>query len=84
MLFGFMTCLVFSSILCLVLYILRIEYSYLSSSHSNLYHHHYNMNESQSVNNLNIMEKRDDIIIFAYVAIMVGIIFPNLNQIDWL
>ena len=79
---NFMTLLVFSSILFLILFtlIINIYPLYpLPSSQPDLL----NQNNVNVFNyNKNKIEERDDIIIFAYVAITVGIIFPNLNQID--
>ena len=80
-----MTLLVFSSILFLILFTLII----------NIYSLYplvpYSSTDLLNQNNVNVfnynkikIEERDSIIIFAYVAITVGIIFPNLNQIDWL
>lgn len=70
---SFMTLFVFSSITLLILYSLNEYSSMSSSSYSQLY----------LVKNYKIkIEEQDGIIILAYIVILFGIIFPNLNQID--
>lgn len=89
---SFMTVLIFLSIILLVLYSLS-EYSSgpeSSSSYSQLYlvnnpSKECNVSGCININNFNYkikMEEKDGIIIFAYIVILFGIIFPNLNQID--
>lgn len=69
---SFMTVLIFLSIILLVLYSL-CEYSSMPSSYSQLY---------VVKNYKEKIEEQDGIIIFAYIVILFGIIFPNLNQVD--
>lgn len=71
---SFMTLFVFSSITLLILYSLNEYSSVSSSSYSQLY----------LIKNykIKIEEEHDGIIILAYIVILFGIIFPNLNQID--
>jgi hypothetical protein len=81
-----MTLLVFSSIIFLVLYILKSEYSSGPSySHLYLVKKSHQCNITGCIDNVNYkikMEEKDGIIIFAYLVVLIGIIFPNLNQID--
>lgn len=88
--FSFMTVLIFSSIILLVLYSLS-EYSSGRGSpyYSQLYlvknSNECNLTTCTNKNDVNYkikIEEKDSIIIFAYIVILFGIIFPNLNQIE--
>lgn len=86
-----MTVLIFSSIILLVLYSLS-EYSSSgrgSPYYSQLYlvknSNECNLTTCTNKNDVNYkikIEEKDSIIIFAYIVILFGIIFPNLNQIE--
>jgi hypothetical protein len=87
---SFMTFVVVSSVLCLFLYTLKNEYSYISSSHSHLYllNSSYVSNKCNISgctkdfdNNYKVKMEQDSIMIVAYVAIMIRIVFPNVNHI---
>lgn len=84
---SFMTLLVFSSIIFLVLYTLKSDYS-SGPPYSHLYlvkKSHQQCNITGCIDNVNYkikMEEKDGIIVFAYLVVLIGIIFPNLNQMD--
>ena len=83
-----MTFLVFSSLLLCVLLTL-----YMIKNEDNLLYLNSHLFNSNASNQMNVndfnhdklkMDKLDDdgVILFAYAAIIIGIVFPNINQID--
>jgi anaerobic C4-dicarboxylate transporter len=87
---SFMTFLVFSSLLLCVLLSL-----YVLKNEDNLLHLNSHLLKSNASNQMNVNEfshnelkidQRDDgsVILFVYTVIIIGIVFPNINQIDWL
>ena len=85
-----MTFLVFSSLLLcvlLTLYMIKTEDNLLHlNSHLLNSNAPYQMNVSEFSNDEIKMDQRDDdgVILFVYTIIIIGIVFPNINQIDWL
>lgn len=88
---SFMTFLVFSSLLLSILLSL-----YVLKNEDNLLHLNSHLLKSNASNQMNVNEfshnelkidqQRDDggVILFVYTVIIIGIVFPNINQIDWL